>query len=167
MSNPFIGRYAALSDEPFIVFLVGVTVHQPLAIRHWLPVVAAMPPMIRELEARPEKGMMSARLFFSLPSIMAVQYWRSFDHLEAFARAADDLHLPAWKRFNQAVGKSTIVGVFHETYLIKPDSYEAIYVNMERFGLARAVEHVPATGKRLTARRRLGGDNEPAVITPE
>lgn len=28
-------------------------------------------------------------------------------------------------------------------------------------------KHVPATGRRETARRRLGGNNEPAVASPE
>jgi hypothetical protein len=38
---------------------------------------------------------------------------------------------------------------------------------MPKFGLAKAGEHVPATGKMETARKRMGGDNEPAVPTPE
>ncbi len=37
--------------------------------------------------------------------------------------------------------------------------------NMPSFGLAKATEHVPATGRRETARRRLGGDSEPATAT--
>lgn len=167
MAPPYVGRFAAYADSPFVVFMVGVTIHRLLAVRQWLPVVRAMPPMLRELAAHPERGMMSGRLFVSLPTIMVVQYWRSFDALEAFARDPNYRHLPAWRRFNEAVGKSRIVGVFHETYLIQPDAYEAVYVNMDRFGLAQAVEHVPAAGKRLTARRRLGGENEPAVLTPD
>jgi hypothetical protein len=34
---------------------------------------------------------------------------------------------------------------------------------MPRFGLAAAAEHMPATGRKETARRRLGGDDVPAV----
>jgi hypothetical protein len=61
------------------------------------------------------------------------------------------------------VGKSGVVGVFHETYQVQPGQHEAVYVNMPRFGLANAFAHVPAVGRRATARRRLGGENEPAV----
>lgn len=43
---------------------------------------------------------------------------------------------------------------------------EALYGNMPLFGLAAATRHVSATGRRETARRRLGGENEPAVPSP-
>lgn len=163
MSTVFPGRYAAQIDEPFVVFLIGFSINQPLAIRQWFPVFTAMGPMIGELMRHPEKGMLSSRTYLSWPVVMLVQYWRSFEQLEAFARNPDDPHLPAWKRFNQEIGKSKIVGVFHETFLVQAGQYEAVYVNTPRFGLARAAEHVPATGKLATARRRLGGQNEPAV----
>ncbi len=163
----FPGRFAAHTDESFVVFLIGMSINKPLAVRRWLPVFSAMPPMLRELYTHPEKGMLSSRVYFSPPAVLLVQYWRSFEHLEAFARNTDDPHFPAWKRFNQEVGKSDIVGVFHETYVVHAGQYEAVYVNMPRFGLANAVEHVPATGKRSTARRRLGGDNQPAIALPD
>ena len=39
---------------------------------------------------------------------------------------------------------------------------------MPPFGLAKATEHVPAIGRRETARSRLmRGENEPAVPSPE
>jgi len=37
---------------------------------------------------------------------------------------------------------------------------------MPVFGLAAATKHVPAMGQRETARRRLRGDNVPAVPSP-
>lgn len=39
--------------------------------------------------------------------------------------------------------------------------------NFFEFGLAKASEHVPATGKMETSRRRMGGENEPAVEATE
>jgi hypothetical protein len=163
MAGVFPGRYAAHTDQPFVVFLIGMSVNKVLAVRQWIPVLMAMGPMMEELNRHPEKGMLSSRVFFSPPALMLVQYWKSFEYLEAFARNPDDPHLPAWRRFNQMVGRSEIVGVYHETYLVQAGQYEAVYVNMPRFGLANAMEHVPATGQRATARRRLGGENEPAV----
>ena len=37
---------------------------------------------------------------------------------------------------------------------------------MPAFGLGTVLNHLPATGRRETARRRLGGTNEPAVPSP-
>ena len=50
--------------------------------------------------------------------------------------------------------------------LVEAGHHEAIY-NMPVFGLGKVTEHVRAVGGRETARRRLGGDNEPAVPSPE
>jgi hypothetical protein len=94
-----------------------------------------------------------------------IQYWRSFEDLERFARNPDDPHLPAWQRFNRTVGSDGSVGSFHETYIVERGNYEAIYGNMPVFGLAKATEHVRAVGGRETARRCLmRGENEPASL---
>lgn len=167
MHTVFAGRYTAQTREDFVVFLIGIRINRLVAIRQWWPTVAAMPPMIRELAAQRDKGLMSSKTYLSGRTILIVQYWRSFEDLERFARDPDDLHLSAWRHFNQKASKSNAVGIFHETYLVKPHAHEAVYVNMPRFGLARAVEHVPATGRNLTARRRLGGQNEPAIFTDD
>lgn len=167
MSAVFVGRYAAETQEKFVVFLIGIRINRWQAIHQWWPTIAAMSPMIKELAAQRGKGLMNSKTYFSGRTFLIVQYWRSFEDLEHFARNPDDLHLPAWRQFNQEVSKSRAVGIFHETYLVKPEEHEAVYVNMPRFGLAKAVEHVPATGKRLTARRRLGGQSEPAVATDD
>ena len=97
---------------------------------------------------------------------MTVQYWRSFDDLENFARDPGDLHMPVWKRFNQSVGSDGSVGIWHETYVIDSGRFECVYGNMPLFGLATATEHVAAVGNRETARLRLGGQSEPAVPSP-
>lgn len=167
MTSIFPGRFAARIDDPFVVFLIGIRINRPLAVRRWLPPFMAMLPMIKELESHSEKGMLGSKIYAAPPTVLIVQYWRSFEDLERFARNSDDLHLPAWKRFNQAVGKSDVVGVFHETYAVQPGQFEAVYVNMPRFGLADAAEHIPAIGAYATARRRMGGQNQPAVELDE
>jgi hypothetical protein len=35
-----------------------------------------------------------------------VQYWRSFEHLEAFAKDAGDPHLAAWRNYGAGLGKA-------------------------------------------------------------
>ena len=126
----------------------------------------AMGPMIRTLYEHPEKGFMGAQTLISWRGVTTIQYWRSFDDLEKFARDKDDPHLESWRKFNKTIGSDGSVGIFHETFLVDAGKYEALYGNMPVFGLASATKHVPAVGKRETARRRLGGNGEPAVATP-
>lgn len=149
------GRFTARRDEPFAVFVIGLRVNRLLDLRRWLPTAMAMGPMLKELYRRPEKGLLGAETFLSWRGITMIQYWRSFEDLERFARDPDDPHLPAWQRFNREAKKSGSVGIFHETYLVEPGSYEAVYANMPPFGLAKATEMVPAVGVKESARRRL------------
>ncbi len=52
--------------------------------------------------------------------------------------------------------------------MVEKANYDAIYSNMPVFGLAKATEHVPAAGRRETARGHLvRGEDEPAVTSPE
>jgi hypothetical protein len=167
MAKVFAGRYTAQIDGSFVVFMIGMRVNRLWAVHKWLPTMMAMGPMIRTLYQHPEKGFLGAKTFLMGRGVVVLQYWRSFEDLERFARSKDDPHLAAWKRFNRAVGTDGSVGIFHETYLVPAGQYEALYGNMPLFGLAAAAQHVPATGKRETARRRLGGENDPAVPTPQ
>lgn len=167
MAKIMAGRFSAQTNEPFVVFMIGMRVNNIFAFSKWVPVAQAMGPMLRTLFQHPEKGLLGMQTFFYWPGIALVQYWRSFEDLERFARAKDEPHLSAWRRFNKAVGTDGTVGIWHETYLVDAGRYEAVYGNMPVFGLAAATQHVPAVGKRETARRRLGGESEPAVATPE
>ena len=64
-------------------------------------------------------------------------------------------------------GADGSVGIWHETYKIEPGQAETLYGNMPMFGLGAATHHVPAVGRRETARRRLGDENEPAIASPQ
>jgi hypothetical protein len=92
-----------------------------------------------------------------LPTI--VQYWRSFEHLEAFARDQDDPHLDTWRNYWRRVGRSARTGIWHETYLVPAGQYEAIYGNMPPRGLGKAGRLVPAS-EASTARLRLRAPSE-------
>lgn len=156
MNEVLNGRFSAQTNEPFVVFVIGMRVNRLLAVRKWVPTARAMGPMLRELYSHPEKGFLGAETFVYWRGVALIQYWRSFEDLERFARDREAPHLPAWRRFNRSVGSDGSVGIWHETFLVEPGAYEAIYANMPVFGLARATAHVPATGRRQTARRRLG-----------
>lgn len=147
----FQGRYAGRLEGDFVVFLIGMRVNRPLKVHRWMPVFMAMPRMIRELERDPESGFLGATQ--SLTTL--VQYWRSFEQLERYARDPAASHFPAWKAFNQRVRASGDVGIWHETYRVRDGEYETIYGNMPRRGLAKVGAHVPL-GSTSTAARRLG-----------
>ena len=114
-----------------------------------------MGPMLSELYKHPEKRFLGGEIFLYWRGPALVQYWRSFEDLERFARDPDDPHMPAWQRFNREARSSGAVGIWHETYLAEPGAYEAIYANMPEFGLAKATEWVSALGGREAARRLL------------
>ncbi len=124
------------TDGSFVIFLTGVRINEPLKIHKWLPVIAAMPGMISELRRQPDLGLMHAEAWFSRTTIM-VQYWRSMELLLAYARNRGATHLPAWYAFNEAIGTTGAVGVWHETYIVAQNSYANEYIDMPPFGLAQ------------------------------
>jgi len=151
----FPGRYAAQFDEPFVVFLIGMRINHLWAISNWTRVAAAMPPMIAELKKQPELGLLHSQYIVYWRGVGVLQYWRSFEHLHAYAHAREAKHLPAWAEFNRRIGGNGKVGIWHETYTVSPGQYETVYANMPRFGLGRAVAHLPATGRLQDARSRI------------
>ncbi|MGD9934995.1 MAG: DUF4188 domain-containing protein [Dehalococcoidia bacterium] len=149
-------RVAANIEGDFVVFLIGMRINKPWKPWKWLPPFIAMPRMLRELSKHPEMGLLGVRQTFANPlSPLVIQYWRSFEQLEAFARSKDATHFPAWVKFNKAVGSNGDVGIWHETFLVPAGQYEAIYNNMPRTGLGAVAEVVPAAGRRESARGRI------------
>lgn len=145
-------RMSAEMDGDFVVFLIGMRVNKPWKLHKWLPVFLAMPKMLKELEAHPDSGFLG---HLGLGRVI-VQYWRSFEHLESYARAKDKKHWPEWMNFNRRVGNSRgDVGIWHETYLIKAGQYEAVYSGMPPYGLGKVGKLIAATGNRDAARSRI------------
>ena len=155
MAKIFPGRFTADTEGPFVVFLIGMRVNKPLALHKWLPAALAMGPMLRSLYGSPDSGFLGGEVIFYPGGIGLIQYWRSTEDLERFARSPQEPHLKAWQRFNKAVGKDGSVGIWHETYEVAAGRYEAIYANMPRFGLASATAHAPVGKRGDTARERL------------
>lgn len=125
-------RLTAELEGDFVVFLIGVRIDKPWKVRRWRPVFAVMRPMLKELAAHPEAGFLGYTMGF--PAI--VQYRRSFEHLEAYARGTDHTHRPAWVAFNRRTARSRgDVGIWHETYRVRSGEDEAISSGMPAFGL--------------------------------
>jgi hypothetical protein len=156
MARNHIGRYSAQIEGDFVVFLIGMRLNRPWKVHRWWPVLGGMRRMLAELARDPERGLLGfgSGMLHGGPAV--VQYWRSFEHLDRFARDPASLHLPAWRWFNRAVKASGDVGIWHETYLVRAGGYEAIYGDMPRIGLAAAGEHVPIARRGQTAAERVG-----------
>jgi hypothetical protein len=159
------GRYGAEIDGDFVVFLIGPRLNDP---RHLLASVRdlggrrrGMRAMLESLVADPDKGLLAYRMGF--PTI--VQYWRSFEHLEAFARDPGDLHRPTWLEWFRRDPQGR-TGIWHETFLVRAGEYEAIYDSVPESGLAAAGRAVPLQGG-SSARRRLGREAPAPVPTAE
>jgi Domain of unknown function (DUF4188) len=151
-------RLTAAIDGDFVVFLIGMRIHRLWKVHKWLPVAQSMPRMLLELEREPHSGLLHARTHFGLRNVLVVQYWRSFDALQAYATAHDKAHLPAWQAFNRNISSNNDVGIWHETYLVRAGEHESLYYNMPPYGLGQASTLTPATGARASARQRLNRD---------
>ena len=84
MAKIIAERMCAQIDGDFVVFLIGIRINKPWKLHKWLPVFFAMPRMLKELGARPDSGFLGSES----AGFTVVQYWRSFEALEAYARDA-------------------------------------------------------------------------------
>ena len=154
MATIMTQRMTARLDGDFVVFLIGMRINRPWKLHKWLPVARAMPRMLKELAGRPESGFLGFQLYGGIPPVM-VQYWRSFEQLEAYAKSPTADHYPAWKEFNRKIRSNGDVGIWHETYVVRAGEYEAIYNNMPRYGLGTVGTLIPATGRLESAAGRI------------
>jgi len=152
MSEVISERVSAEMDGDFVVFLIGMHINKPWKLHKWLPVFMTMPSLLKEVTSDPDSGCLGVT--FGWPVI--VQYWRSFEHLEAYARSHDQSHWPAWVAFNKRMRANRgDVGIWHETYKVGAGQFEAIYSGMPASGIGKVGRLVSATGKRESARERV------------
>lgn len=168
MSKVHEQRMTAAPPPGTVVFLIGMRFNKLWKVHRWMPVFAAMPKMVRELERQPELGLLHARYAITGRIALVVQYWRSSEDLQAYARADDHLHLPAWRAFNRQIGTNGDVGIFHETYVVTEGAFEAVYGNMPDIFMGAALGTVPVRKLGESASRRLTstGPDDPAVAPP-
>lgn len=153
------GRRTVESDRDSVtVFLIGMRVNNPLAVRSWLPIVGAMPKMLRHLERDAASGLLGYHSWLGRTTIL-VSYWRDAEDLTRFASDPDAPHAPAWRSFNRSVAATRHVGVWHETYSATAQNSESIYVNMPSFGLAAALGGTPVGAGSHTWKQRMNRGN--------
>ncbi|WP_069815029.1 DUF4188 domain-containing protein [Streptomyces sp. TP-A0874] len=156
-AKPIPGRTTAAAAGEVVVFLVGMRINRFWAVHRWLPVLRAMPPMLKELSRDEDSGLLGYQLLIGSPrTIYVVQYWESKEKLLDYAADPGKLHRPAWgmlNRFRRQGGAH--VGFWHETYLVPAGRHESIYVDMPAHGLGKAVGVLPV-GHGVRAADRLG-----------
>jgi hypothetical protein len=149
------GRQTAAYDGEVVVFVIGFRVNKLRAFRQWLPVARAMVPMLRELTADKDSGLLGFRTFPGLRTTTMIQYWESAEKLQAFANDPGRTHRPAWTNFFKYAYQSNNVGIYHETYVVPAGHTETIYGNMPVLGLGKVAGVVPVNGRGQTAAERL------------
>ena len=154
------GRYTAEIEGDFVVLLIGPRLNKP-----WLAVTSlrdlggrrgGMAAMLADLVAQPEKGLLGYRMGFPV----IVQYWRSFEHLEAWARDPGQKHRPTWLNFYRRDRRGR-TGIWHETFQVRAGEYEAVYNDTPVAGLAaagRAADIDADSRARLRLRRAAQAD---------
>lgn len=117
-AKPHGGRTTAAAEGDLVVFLIGMRINHFWAPHHWLPVLTAMPRMLRELRADEQSGLLGYQLLTGSPrTYYVVQYWRSKEQLLKYAIDPARLHRKAWAMGNRMERKSgRHVGIWHETY---------------------------------------------------
>ena len=155
MNEVFPGRFTVGSPpEATAVFLIGLRINTFRGLVKARPILTAMPKMIRFLAKHPESGMLGSADWFGRTTIL-VSYWRSAADVQRFASDASAPHAAAWRDFNQRIGSGPDIGIWHELYTIRPGDFEAIYVNMPKFGLAGASGHIPVGDGTRTSKQRM------------
>jgi Domain of unknown function (DUF4188) len=150
------GRWTAAIDGDFVVFLIGADLRDPEQGGPAGELLMAMIDMLAELEQDPTKGLLGYQVFGAIGGVI-VQYWRSFEALEAYAKNPDAKHAPVWRAWNRlAEDELSGAGIWHETFQVSAGRYEAIYQNMPVTGLQKAGTQITVGEARATARQRIG-----------
>ena len=145
----------ATRDEPFAVFVFGMRLNRLRGLHRFVWGLRVLRRVLRDLDAHPEHGFLAGRVYRAGRTLIVVQYWESFDALDAWAR---DHHLPhrkPWQQYLREALGDEAMGLWHETYLASPGTWEGVYVNMPPWGLAAAGEAVEMQATRGSARQRL------------
>lgn len=152
-ANVKTGRWTATIEGDFVVFVIGAQIARDQDLAEAIDDYSGgMLPMLDHLSEHPELGLLG----YHAPSpFLTLQYWRSFEHLEAFASDTSAPHLQAWRRYQKRVSGTGHSGIFHETFLVRAGQYETVYDNMPPTGLGAVGNLVRVERSTATARQRM------------
>ena len=83
-----------------------------------------------------------------------LQYWASYDQMEAWSHAPP--HADWWQLANTRMRTRGDFAIYHESYIVPRAGVESIYLNCPPVGLAAFGPTSPAEGGMTTSRDRLG-----------
>lgn len=165
MSTVIPGRMTAEIEGDFVVFLIGMRINRLWKVHKWLPMFMAMPKMLAELSKDPDAGFLGY-MSPPIPTVM-VQYWRSFEELERYARSKERNHWPAWVDFNRRVNAASgDVGIWHETFRVRAGEWESVYASMPPTGLGKAAQLLTVGEGRQRARERMQANAAASKLAP-
>ena len=122
------GRKMADIQGDFVVFHIGARPNRAIdGFFKWTG--DAMDAMLKELEEHPELGCLGGERFFGTIGPMTVQYWKSIEHLNAYARNKNNQHASPWAKLMKKGRESPDYGFWHETFIVKAGQYESVFVN--------------------------------------
>lgn len=141
-------RMTADVEGEIVIYINGMRLNKLRAIPKWIMAGRKLAKMFDRLEADPDSGFLGYQpAFMGLRSGAAIQYWRSLEDLNRFAHDADDLHVPAWKWYNEEVDAGGGVGFWAELYVVTGGNYETFYRNMHPIGLGAVGGLLPAEAR--------------------
>ena len=155
LSEIFAGRYTAQTDQPIIVFAIGMRFNRFYAVHKWCRPMVNTLRMWRYVQTQHPEGYLGGYLNAYWRGLGMLQYWKDFDSLEKFSHDPVHPHLAAWRQLAALTKNDQTFGYWHETYQVEPGTSEAIYGSMPRFGLAAATQHVAIQESTEAARSRL------------
>src|SRR5680860_342275 len=130
------GRWTHEHDSGVVVFMIGMRVNRLWRPDLWLPVFAAMGPMLAKLYRDPSSGFLGHRTLVGAGGPTLVQYWRDVESVYRYASDTAAKYRPAWTSFNRRARTSRgAVGIWHETYVVPSGHHETVYVDMPPTGL--------------------------------
>jgi hypothetical protein len=133
----------ARRDEPFAIFLFGMPLNRLRGLPRFLWGLRVLRRVLRDLNAHPERGLLAGRVY------------RAGWTLVAWARDHRLPHRKPWQQYLREALDDGAMGLWHETYLASPGSWEGVYLNMPPWGLAAGVEAVEMQATKGSARERL------------
>jgi hypothetical protein len=160
------GRWMTQRGEPFAVFLFGMRLNRVRGLPRFLWGLRVLRRVLADLEGQHAPGFLASRVYLGGRTLVAVQYWESFDALDAYARDHALPHRPAWQRYLRLALDDPAMGLWHETYLVEPGTWEGVYVNMPDWGLGAATELREMQATRGSARDRLHQQRHGPVERP-
>jgi hypothetical protein len=100
-------------------------------------------------------GLLNSETFaIGITHFGVLQYWRSFDDLDAWSRRPP--HSEWWRSAVERMRLRKDFGVYHETFLVRSPDIESIYLDCRPAGLAAFGLLSEPVGPMTTSRGRLG-----------